>query len=453
MTRRPQENAAEVSLGKEDRGLARAPQLSEQSDTLLASSDRGTALLWLEELIAAGRVRKDRHVVILMKIDQMRRIDENFGYAQGNELLGHFQKRLQVVATDRVAISRISHDEFAILPRQSFESACDASKFATALSQALLNSTLQPLLIGTQVNWIAATLGVAVSKGNTTAERLFQEADIALSYARAEDGVHVQVFTPRMRASALVRSRLDSDLRAAILDRNFLAYAQPQIAFQTVGTRVTGYELLVRWNHAGRGVLGPAEFVGHAEETGLIRQIDLWMLEQACQRLASWAKDPLRAHLRLSINVSTLHFRDPAFADKVAGIIAATGAPARRLALEITETSFLQNIELAKRTMRRLRQIGLRLSLDDFGTGFASMNMLHQLPFHEIKIDRSFVRGLPRDQRAAEIVSNVIQLSRGIGLDVIAEGVETQAQADWLRRNKCQSAQGYLFGQPLPMAG
>lgn len=250
---------------------------------------------------------------------------------------------------------------------------------------------------------------------------------------------------------AVDRCALNIELQAAIRDRQFLTFAQPQVVVQGGRATITGHELLVRWNHPQRGVLEPSQFICHAEETGLIRQIDTWMLEQTCTLLATWKNDPDRAHLRLSVNISRLHFRDPDFASRVAKTIQDAGAPAERLTLEVTETMPLDDLLITEKTMRCLRKMGLALSLDDFGTGFSSHNLIQRLPFNEIKIDRSFIRELPANPRSSAILTNMIQLARALELGVIAEGVETRDQIRWLVGHDCHAAQGYLFGRPQPM--
>ncbi|PZX40681.1 EAL domain-containing protein (putative c-di-GMP-specific phosphodiesterase class I) [Roseinatronobacter thiooxidans] len=244
------------------------------------------------------------------------------------------------------------------------------------------------------------------------------------------------------------RHVLDAELERAITLQQFVLFAQPQVAICGDTVMVTGHELLVRWDHPYRGLLLPPQFICRAEETGVVQHIDMWMLEQTCRLLSGWKNDPQRAHLRLSVNLSRVHFRDPAFAARVAALLHDLDAPAHRLTLEITETLPLDDLEVTQNTMRHLRHLGLALSLDDFGTGFSSLSLIQQLPFTEIKIDRIFVRELPENRRSAAIVKNMIRLAQALDLDVIAEGVETRSQMLWLVGNNCRAAQGFLFGRP-----
>lgn len=416
-------------------------------------ADLGANVLKLAQTPTKPRGPNERRIVIVMKIGQMPPDQLKFGPQEAGRVRSRLHDRLLVGATEAVEIARIAEDQFYVsLPRERGAPG-GITDLAKAIVEVVLGMIVKPCAIGGPTKWITASLGITDPSGNTRVENIFHRAEIDVSAARAADGMQVRIGAPSLHGSACDVSKLDADLQAAVEREEFLVYAQPQVVFQETGARVTGYELLVRWRHPRRGILPPAEFMARAEETGLVCDIDMWLLNQACLMLAAWQNDPERAQLRLSINISTRHFRDPQFAEKVASILAATGAPAPRLMMEVTETSLLDDIETARRTMQRLRRKGVRLSLDDFGTGFASMHMLHQLPFHEIKIDQSFIRGLPRDRRASQIVSNIIQLSKAIGLDVIAEGVETEAQAKWLQQHDCHAAQGYLFGRPVPVAG
>lgn len=408
---------------------------------------RSVLLNNIAQKLNAVRSQHLRQAVILIEIDNIRHLNETQGYTQSDDLLAALDQRLRGAVAGVAEISRISGAEFVIIPVCSHRAKLGAMNAAKVLAHQLLELVRQPIG-SSKINWMTASMGVAVATGQATAESLLQEADLALTAARAQSGNRVCAFLPKMRVTAADRTQLDADLRSAVINNEFALVAQPQVRLQSGSAVVTGYELLVRWDHPTKGILLPAHFIARAEETGLIRQIDRWVLERAGMLLARWAKDPERAHLRLSVNLSALHFRDPDLADKIAEVLVKTSAPPKQLTIEVTETMIMDKGPIAKQTMKRLRRMGLTLALDDFGTGFSSLNLLHQLPFNEIKIDRSFVARIPKDHRASIIISNMIRLSQALRVKVIAEGVETEEQMKWLIANSCRSAQGHLFGRP-----
>ena len=440
-----------VVVARRDPAVKANVQSAEKANLAPHMADRDRILANLAHRLAQTQALDLRPAVICIAIDKMRPVNETKGYLHGDHLLDVLHERLCTAVAGIAGIAeigRISGDEFVVLPLRNLGSVEQSTDGAMRLARMLLEIVQQPLHFGVHVDWMTASLGVSTATASSTAERLLQEADMALAKAKADGGNQITIFAPGMRARLRNRTQLETDLRAAIRNGEFLLYAQPQVVVRDEIATITGHEILVRWNHPRLGLLAPSHFICQAEKTGMIRDIDLWMVEQGCQLLARWAKDPMRRHLRVSANVSTLHFRDPTFADRIAAIIAKAGAPMQRLTLEVTETRDLEDVVLAEETMQRLRQMGLSLSLDDFGTGFSSMSLLRRLPFSEIKIDRSFVAGLPGDLRASEIVAHMIRLSRGLGLDIIAEGVETPAQMQWLLHNDCCSVQGFLFGRP-----
>jgi EAL domain-containing protein (putative c-di-GMP-specific phosphodiesterase class I) len=256
----------------------------------------------------------------------------------------------------------------------------------------------------------------------------------------------LRFFDPDMQAVVTARAGLETDLRAALAQEEFLLHFQPQMH---LSGRCVGVEALVRWAHPQRGMVPPAQFIPLAEETGLILPLGRWVLHTACKLLASWQDDPALAHLTMAVNVSSRQFRHASFVDDVARVLAITGAPAHLLKLELTESLLVEDMETTIATMAALRSYGVGFSLDDFGTGYSSLSYLKRMPLDQLKIDQSFVRDLLTDPNDAAIVDTIIGLSRSLGLEVIAEGVETPEQRELLARAGCLHYQGYLFSRPL----
>jgi EAL domain-containing protein (putative c-di-GMP-specific phosphodiesterase class I) len=252
-----------------------------------------------------------------------------------------------------------------------------------------------------------------------------------------------------MQAAVTRRAALENDLRQALLLGQFQLYYQPQVA---ASGAVLGAEALIRWNHPGRGIVSPGEFIPVAEECGQIVAIGSWVLETACQQLVTWASSTKTSELTIAVNVSSLQFRQPDFADYVLGLLDYTGANPRRLKLELTESLLVVNVNDVIAKMAALRVRGVGFSLDDFGTGYSSLAYLKRLPLDQLKIDQSFVRDVLIDPNDAAIASTIVTLGRSLGLAVIAEGVETRAQQEFLLNKGCTAYQGYLFARPMPIA-
>ena len=276
---------------------------------------------------------------------------------------------------------------------------------------------------------------------------LFKQADIAMYQAKRAGRNTLRLFDPAMQSAITERAALELDLRKALVEREFLLYYQPQV--DATG-RVIGAEALVRWRHPERGLIMPAEFITLAEETGLILQLGHWVMETACHVLASWALQPETAHLSLAVNVSARQFSLPDFVEQVLALVRASSVVPQRLKLELTESLLLENAEDIIAKMLALKGHGVSFSLDDFGTGYSSLTYLKRLPLDQLKIDRSFVRDVLIDPNDAAIARTVVALGQSLGLAVIAEGVESAEQRDFLAASGCLAYQGYLFSRPVP---
>jgi len=266
--------------------------------------------------------------------------------------------------------------------------------------------------------------------------------------AKAAGRNTMRFFAPALQAAVHARAAMEGDLRHAIKAKQFVLFYQPQYS----STGLVGAEALVRWNHPHRGILAPLEFIPLAEETGLILPLGKWILEAACMQSVEWAKYNPTTPLCIAVNISARQFRQSGFVDQVLSVIKRTGAQAQSLDLELTESMLLENIEEVITKMNELKSHGLRFSLDDFGTGYSSLSYLKRLPLDQLKIDRSFVRDILEDVGSSAIAKSVISLGQAMGLNVIAEGVETEEQREFLSGLGCNSFQGYLFSRPVPAA-
>jgi EAL domain-containing protein (putative c-di-GMP-specific phosphodiesterase class I) len=277
-----------------------------------------------------------------------------------------------------------------------------------------------------------------------------KQADLAMYKAKEAGRNTVRFFDPAMEVAVHERVALESDLRQAVEAKQFLLHYQAQVVSNG---RVTGAEVLVRWQHPLRGMVSPADFIPLAEETGLILPLGHWVLETTCTQLAAWASQPEMAHLTLAVNVSAHQFHLPDFVDQVLTVLKNTGANPQRLKLELTESLLVDNVEDIIEKMFALKAKGVGFSLDDFGTGYSSLFYLKRLPLDQLKIDQSFVRDILTDPNDAAIARTVVALAESLGLGVIAEGVETEAQRNFLASSGCHAYQGYFFSRPLPVAG
>ena len=292
-------------------------------------------------------------------------------------------------------------------------------------------------------------MGAALfSNATESAVDLLKQADIAMSQNKAEQGTGICFFDPQMQIAICARAQLETDLQIALAQSQFLLYYQPQFTLEGV---MVGAEALLRWQHPLHGMVPPGDFIPAAEESDLIIDIGDWVLRTACERLAVWQKDPRLSHLLLAVNVSVRQFGQPEFVQKVIDIVQETGIRPHLLKLELTESMVLSNVEDTIAKMHLLRTKGVRFSVDDFGTGYSSLAYLTQLPLNQLKIDQSFVRNLGVRSSDDVIVQTIIGMARNLDLEVIAEGVETEAQKSFLAGQGCDLYQGYLTGRPMPV--
>jgi diguanylate cyclase (GGDEF)-like protein len=408
-------------------------------DALTAMPNRVLFHARLREALARGR-RGECFSVLYLDLDQFKAVNDTLGHSVGDALLRAVSDRLLAEVRDTDTVARLGGDEFAIL-----QTGTDQPRQASVLAERLIASLGAPYQIdGHQVD-IGVSIGIAMAEEGEDSDTLLKNADLALYRAKADGRGTWRFFEPEMDAHIQARRLLELDLRAAMEAEQFEVHYQPILDLRT--RRLTGFEALVRWRHPVRGLVSPAEFIPLAEEIGLIGRLGEWVLLRACQEAMLWAGD-----IRVAVNLSAVQLR---VGRTLAGIIGAvlgdTGLPAARLELEITETAMLRDSEETLVTLHRLRKLGIAIAMDDFGTGFSSLSHLRRFPFDRVKVDQSFVRGLDAGESdCTAIVRAIITLCADLGIAVTAEGIETNAQLNWLAAEGPIEAQGYLFSRSVP---
>ena len=345
-------------------------------------------------------------------------------------------------------MGRLGGDEFVLMLEDLSEDVHEAAIQAGLVGVKVRETVALPYLLKGIEFTCTVSIGVSLfCNQDESADDLLKHADLAMYHAKKGGRNSLRFFDPDMQASLVEHSALESDLRRALERRQLRLYYQIQV---NSARRAIGAEALLRWEHPERGLISPAQFIPLAEETGLIIPIGLWVLQTACARIRDWSGQPATRDLQLAINVSARQFRQPDFVEQVQQAISATGINPARLKIELTESLVLDNVSDTITRMHALKALGVGFSMDDFGTGYSSLSYLKQLPLDQLKIDRSFVSDLATDPNDAAIVQAIITLGRTFGLNVIAEGVETEAQHEFLNLNGCHAFQGYLFGKPVP---
>ncbi|AXQ93068.1 EAL domain-containing protein [Cereibacter azotoformans] len=386
--------------------------------------------------------------LLYIDIDGMRQVNGTRGHWLGDRVLQALAARLEDLRHDGCDLGRISADEFVLTCSESHPDPASAVAAAEVSAERVLTELRKPLVVDGLTIEITVSIGLAAITAEDTVEGLLKGVDLAVMAAKAAGGDRACAYRPDMEQDMVGRVALAQELREAIRRDEFRIFFEPMVRLGDGGLEVVGQEALIRWQHPVRGLLSPVAFIPFAEETGFIRDIDRWVLRAAALELARWADDPERRHLRLSINISSAQFLSDEFGQMVREVLAETGVDPTRVELEVTEGTLLSNLGLARATMMDLRSLGLSIALDDFGTGFSSLSYLRDLPVDVLKIDRSFLGGLSESKANRTILEGIIGLASGLGVALVAEGVETTAQFAWLRAKGCRTFQGYLFGRP-----
>jgi diguanylate cyclase (GGDEF)-like protein len=392
----------------------------------------------------ASRHPDHRFAVLFLDLDGFKLVNDSLGHLLGDALLSSVAERISADLRPSDTASRFGGDEFAILLDDII-----APHNPVAVAERLQDRLARPFHVGGHEIFVTASIGIASSStGYQSAEDVLRDADTAMYRAKAtEKGTHA-IFDSGMHTRAVSRMRVEAEFRQAIDGGQLRLHYQPIVAIRT--GRTLAFEALVRWEHPTRGLLGPAEFLPIAEETGLIVPMGRWILKEACRQIAEWKRAGAPADLRVSVNVSNKQFWHGGLLEDVQECLREADLEPRNIALEITETVVMHNADLAERMLMDLHENGFALHIDDFGTGYSSLQALHRFPIEALKVDRSFVWGLGTDPRSTELVRTIAMMARNLGVDVIAEGIETEDQRRRVERLGCAYGQGYLFSRPVP---
>ena len=416
-----------------------------------ASFDRLTDLpnRWLvcerlEEAIVRAQRGKSKVAVAFLDLNRFKQVNDTLGHHAGDELLKLVARRLRNCTRMTDTVGRLGGDEFLIVAPDAADRSAGAR-----LVEKILYSMAEPFSVHNQELFCGASIGIAFYPDDgETADQLLRNADLAMYHAKRNPEHKYVFYDSGMRERSGFTLGLESDLRRASGGDEFELHFQPKI--DLAGNRTIGAEALIRWRHPVRGMVSPAEFIPLAEETGLIWEIGAWTLIESCRRLAGWIERGLPIP-SVSVNLSPRQFQDARLVGFVRSVVESAGIPADRLELELTEGAMIGDIEKAVTILNGLKDIGVRLSIDDFGTGYSSLAYLKRFPIDTLKIDRSFVRDIVKSTTDPAIVGTIVNLAESLGFDTIAEGVETQEQADMLRLQRCTRIQGYLISRPLPV--
>ncbi|WP_448029243.1 EAL domain-containing protein [Bradyrhizobium liaoningense] len=412
-----------------------------QHDALTGLPNRSLLRQQMEEMLLHTRRSAEKVALLMLGLDNFKAVNDTLGHAVGDKLLRGVAKRLRSTLREDDALARLNSDEFAIV-----QSGLTRPEDAVMLAKRLLEAIADPYLLDGHSVVIGASIGIAMAPGDgDDSEKLLKSADMALSRAKLDARGTFAFFEAALDAKAQSRRKIEVELRDAIQNDVLRPYYQPLIDLQ--GGRITGFEALVRWPHAERGMVSPAEFIPVAEDTGLINPLGGLMLRRACLDAAAWPDD-----VRVAVNLSPLQFRSGNLLSMVTDALKHSGLPPRRLELEITETLLLEKSAQVLATLHALRALGVRISMDDFGTGYSSLSYLRSFPFDKIKIDQSFVRDLGANREAQAIIRSIVSLGKGLGVTITAEGVETEAELSCLRAEGCHEGQGFLFSKARPNA-
>jgi len=391
--------------------------------------------------------RHDEWVVLMfLDLDRFKPINDSLGHAAGDRMLKDVAVRLSACVDGDDTVARMGGDEFTLLlqPRASREGALNR---AIHVAEQILASLARPFVLEGREFFVTASIGIALApQDGDELSQLMKNADTAMYHAKERGKNNFQFYQADMNASALERLELESDLRHAQEQGQFVLHYQPQ--FSGDGRRLTGVEALLRWNHPSRGLVPPDDFIPVLEELGLVVQVGEWVLEEACRQLRAWHDEKIRIP-KVSVNLSARQFAEGDLSARIAAIIERTGLPPACLEVELTESILMHDVTSAMQTLHELKRLGLCIAVDDFGTGYSSLNYLKQFPIDVLKIDRSFVDGLPEGEQDAQIARAIIAMAHSLNMMVIAEGVESQAQLDFLREHGCDEVQGYLLGRPV----
>lgn len=417
-------------------------------DPLTSLPNRRMLLDELHKSVSRNAQKQQFGALLFLDLDNFKTLNDSLGHEIGDQLLIQVAQRLRSNLRDDDIVARLGGDEFVMIIDGLAAEADEAHSIAKSIATKLISAISTLYRLGEHECRCTGSIGITLfSEKGTRIDELLRQADLAMYQAKDAGRNSIRFFEQVMQADITARSRMEHELYQALEAEHFRLYFQPQLDRDG---RTVGVEALIRWVHPEKGFVSPGEFIPLAEDTGLILPIGHWVLREACARLVAWKNQPDACNLTIAVNVSAQQFRLPFFVEELISLIEYTGANPRHLKLEITESMLLSDLDEAIRKMTALRNFGISFSLDDFGTGYSSLAYLKRLPLNQIKIDQSFVRDVLLDPNDAAICRAVIALSKSLGLQVIAEGVEQQEQWQFLMTEGCDQAQGYLYAKPLP---
>ena len=418
-------------------------------DTLTQLPNRQLLMDRLAGALSVGASHLKIGALMFIDLDHFKVLNDTLGHSKGDLLLQKVALRLSACVRHNDTVARLGGDEFVVMLADQGENPSVAIDRTRVVGEKILAAFSEPYDLMGHEHYSTCSIGITLfSQQQESIGDLLKQADLAMYSAKSAGRNGLCFFNPHMQAAATANAAINVELRQGLRNEEFLLYYQPQVGPEG---HMVGVEALIRWSHPQRGMMSPDEFISQAEESGLILPIGKWVLETACAQLAVWATRPETQRLNIAVNVSVRQFRHPEFVDLVMATIKGAGISAHRLKLELTESLLASKIEVTTAKMGILKQAGVTLSIDDFGMGYSALSYLKHLPLDQLKIDRSFIKDLLSDPNDAAIARTIIGLAQSLGLGVMAEGVETQDQKEFLARHGCHCYQGYLFCQPLPI--
>jgi diguanylate cyclase (GGDEF)-like protein/PAS domain S-box-containing protein len=425
--------------------LAMARQIthSAEHDFLTGLPNRMLLNDRIGQAVAAAHRRKKQVAVLFLDLDGFKHINDSLGHPVGDKLLQSIAKRLTATVRGADTVSRQGGDEFVVLLAD-----LSCADDAVIMAARMLRTVAEPHSVDPHDLHVTTSIGVSIYPDDgLDAETLIKNADTAMYQAKENGRQSYQFFKPAMNARAVERQSIEESLRRALDRQEFAIHYQPKICMRT--GMITGAEALIRWTHPVRGAISPAQFIPVAEDCGVIVPIGRWVLRRACEQACEWLKDGL-PETTMAVNVSAMEFQDEGFLENLTLILKESGLDPRALELELTESALMKRVEATAAILRTLKESGVQVAVDDFGTGYSSLSYLRKFPIDSLKIDQSFVRQIGRGADDAAIVTAVISMARSLKLRVVAEGVETAKELEFLKAHECDEAQGYFFSHPMP---
>jgi diguanylate cyclase (GGDEF)-like protein/PAS domain S-box-containing protein len=418
-------------------------------DPLTQLPNRRLLVERLQQAFSVGARSGHHGAVLFLDLDNFKTLNDTKGHDTGDLLLAEVARRLNASVRDGDTVARLGGDEFVVILESLSSREDEAAAQADMVAEKVREALGRPYHLGKYTHYSTPSIGVVLFHGHRQSlDDVLKYADTAMYQAKTAGRNTIRFYDPVMQAAIEARAELEEDLRHALERNELCLHYQMQVDSRD---RIIGAEVLLRWQHPERGMISPAQFIPLAEETGLVVQIGLWVLQTACAQLKHWQGNEATRDLSLAVNVSAKQFRRPDFVKQVQRLLVESGAKPGLLKLELTESTVLENVEDTIAKMRELKLLGVSFSMDDFGTGYSSLQYLKRLPLDQVKIDQSFVRDIASDPNDAAIVQTIIAMSEVLGLKVIAEGVETVEQREFLELRGCHAYQGYLFGRPVPV--